>query len=775
MAEDQDTATPDPSERVNVRNQLGGVTSVERRQLDAQGDTLSEETPTEAADRMRQERLVREHDTVGSKSLAALGGATDALTLGFVNPWQDDREFHPVYSGVGKVAGLAATLLVPGAGEENLARIGLEGIETAADIARGSEAVAGAVRGSRIARAARAVGSAVERTPLGMTTRLAERAGGLIEGTGIGSRIARTALEGATAGGAIGLGTELSHQLLDSNASFSGENLLGSTLEGALAGGAIGAAGSAASEGISALPGVARRLLGRVERGGTKGMSAEAFAEAAGRRAPAPYNETADLTPGGRPPLGPMLDPRSATLLDGVTSRMRDLESLDRTLESLSEAPALAGKAGITRQYIGEAQGTVQTELAGLRSLSRFEDAPVSRLAENAHANDLVGARLSQATDRVPERWSDAERRAQSVIDRDRALEALDKRRAAGIPVSQAEEDAARYSVQLSAGRPPKAQEEIAGSLVGNLARSLVSRLPGGRLIASGLGAAGGVGVAEHIISHGVSGLVGHAVLPLAVGGVAAKAIQLAFRDPHVGGLLAADAASVLNSVGVLRGSGRPESRDPRRALRDLSDRVRSVTSAQAGAAAVASLSHVAGSSPLALSQAGQAATNRHAQLLALLDRIDPRARDQGQRMLGRPLPSIQAAREASEFARMAGSPTNFIVAAVQGRLTPAMMAKAERLWPATVERARAELASRMDGGLASRLPPAQLKSIEVLMGGRALGGPTRSSSYSSAISDSVSRSRQQQQGGQAPRPPGPSATHPSTTAAQRASLPGGR
>lgn len=770
MPDDQVTSTSDPSERVNVRNQLGGVSSVQRRQLDAQADTLSEETPTEEASRLRQDRLVREHDTIGSRALAALGGATDALTLGFANPWQDDREFHPNYSGVGKAAGLAATLLVPGAGEENVAHVGLEGIEGAADLARAGEAASTVTRGSR---AARAIGSAVERTPLGLTSRLAERAGGLIEGTGLGSRIARTTLEGTTAGGAIGLGTELSHQLLDSDARFSGENLLGSTLEGALVGGGIGAVGSAISEGVSSLPGVARRLLGRVESGGTRGMSAETFSEASARRAPTPYSEEADLAT--RPPLGPMLNPRNATLLDGVTSRTKDLESLGRTLESLSDAPAIAGQAGLTAHLINEAQGSVETELAGLKSLSHFEDAPLARLAELGHANDLIGARLSRVTDRLPSRWTDAEQRAQSIIDRDRALEALDKRRAAGIPVSQAEEDAARYSVQLSSGRPAGAMEEVAGSLVGNAARALVSKLPGGKLLSSGLGAAGGVGIAEHVISHGVSGLVGGVALPLAAGGIAAKAVQLAFRDPHVGGLIAADAASVLNSTGVLRGSDRPSSRDPRQALRELADRSRLITPVQAGAAAVASLSHVAGSSPLSLSEAGQAATKRHAQLLAILDRLDPRAMNQGQRLMGRALPSAQSAREAAEFVRMAASPTNFIVAALQGRLTPTMMAKAERLWPATVMRARAELTSQLSGSVVNRMSPARLSSVETILGRQLLEGSARSAAYSSVLSASVTRSRQSSQVGPPSRPPGPSAVGKTTTAAQRASLPGGR
>jgi hypothetical protein len=715
-------------------------------------------TPAESGEYEHRVHGELVHDTLGSRVRSTLGGAADALSLGFANPWQEDQEFHPNYATGGRIGGIAATLLVPGAGEAELARAG----ETAGR---------GLLSGLRESRLAQAVGRAAEYTPLGQATRLGEAAGDLIGGTGVLSRVGRSAAIGATGGGAIGLGTELSHQMLDPDAGFSGENLLGSTLAGAVGGGLLGGLGSAASEGLTAL---GERLGRRTTSLASEGLTPTEFSERASARTPRPYDEAADPTPGGRPPLAPMLsDPRNATMIDAVGSRTRDLESLGRTLESLSDAPVLADRGGLSAAYLREAQGTVQRELAGLRSLSRFGDAPLSRLAEDAHTNDLVGSRLSEVTDRLPPRWGDAELRAQTIATRDKALDELEARRARGLPVSQAEEDAVRYSAQLSVGKAPADQADVAGSLLGRMARSLVDRVPGGRLLSSGLGAATGVGVAEHIISHGIAGIVGHAVLPAVAAGVGAKVVQAAFRDPHVGGLIAANVPAVLNSTGVLRGSPPPSSTDPRRALRELADRTRSVTPGQASGAAVASLAHVAGSSPLALAAAGQAAANRHSQLLALLDRVDPRATTAGQQALGRPLPSVAAAREVADLVRMAGSPTNFVVAGLHGRLTPGMMAKAGTLWPATVSRARAELTSRLsEPGAGDRLTPTQRRTVEAILGPDVVG-PGRSGAYSSAMAASAARAVTPAAGPGTTAPPHVPARPPAPTPAVRAANPG--
>ena len=762
--------TLEPGSRVTVRNSLGGKTSVDSRLLDSQPESLSPYSAVDEASDLRQQRLEREHDTIGSKAKATVGGAADALSLGFISPWEDDREFHPYYSGAGAVGGLAATLLIPGAGEANAARIAGEGAAT------------GARTAGLLGRAGRAIGAVAERTPLGLATRLGSEAGSLVRGgreLGVLGRIGATAVEGGTTGGAIGLGTELSHQLLDSDAEFSGEQLLGHTLTGIGLGAGIGALGSATSEGASA-------LWNRIRSGGSKAARAseeamaresvtqriEADTQRASSRTPRPYDEALDTTPGGRPPLAPMLDPRNASLIDGVTSRTRDLERLSGQLEALSEAPVLAAQAGLSKAYVRDALGTVQRELNGLRSLSRYEDAPLARIAEDAHANDLVGYRLAQSSERVPARWSDPEVRTQSLIARDKALDALAAKRAQGLPVSQAEEDAVRYSIQLGSPRP-EAIPDIRGSLLGRAARSLIERLPGGRILSQGLGAGAGVGIAEHVISNGMGALVGKAVLPTVAGGLAAKAIQVAFRDPHVGGIIAANTSRLLNSTARLRDGGRPQSNDPRVSLRELGDRARRITPQQVMASTVASMSGVAGSSPLAASAAGQAAARRHAELLALLDRLDPQASTQAQLLMGRPLPTALAARNAADFIRMASSPTAFVVAAAQGRLTPAMMSAAERLWPASVRRARAELSSLLsDPTAASRMTPLQRRNAEAIMGS-SLGPGTRSVAYASAMSESAQRSMATPPSGQAPRAGTVRTAPPAPTPADRASNPG--
>jgi len=712
-------------------------------------------TASEVAEFYRAQEAEREHDTALSRTKAALGGAAGELSLGFVNPWRDDQEFHPGYSVGGRVAGIAATLLVPGAGEEGLARAGLEGAE-ALNEAREAASIG------------RTVGRAVGYTPLGLATRAGEAVGGLVRGASVGARVARAAVTAGTAGGAIGLGTELSRQLLDSDARFSGESLLGATAHGAMLGGVLGAAGGALGEGLGAL---GRRAA--PEAGGDAGsLAADEYAARAEARAPTPYRPEPGVGP-PRPPLAPMLDPRNATLLDAAASRARDLESLSDRLTEFQEAPALARRAGLDRGYLSEAQGTVARELAGLRSLSRFDDAPLARIAEDAHANDLIGVRLARETDRIPSRWSDAEQRAADISARDRALDALEKRRAAGVPVSQAEEDAVRYSVQLSSGRPPAQAADVGGYLLAGVARRVLDRVPGGRLIGTTLGLAAPVGIAEHLVTHGVTGLLGHVALPVAAAGVGAAAVRAAFRDPAVGGVLAADVAHVLDSTGVLRGSPRPASTDARRALRALGDRARTVTPEQARASAVASLSHVAGASPAAVDQAGIAAGSRHAALLAALDRADPAPAGPGQALLGRPLPTAAGARDVADLVRMASSPAAFLAAAARGQLTPAMMAHAATLWPATVARARAELTARLTApGAADRLDPTERRMAELVLGADA--GPPRSAAYSAAMRASAAAAS-------APPTPPPGAPRagtvptrpPAPTPAVRAANPG--
>lgn len=694
---------------------------------------------------LRSGREVREeqHDTFGSRARSALGGASDALSLGLVSPWKDDQEFHPNYATGGRIGGIAASLLVPGAGEENLARVGAEGAEAAAG-ARGI--------GS-------AVGRVLEYTPLGAANRFGEAAGGLVGGEGALARVTRSGIIGAAGGGAIGAGTELSRQLLDSDTGFSGENLLGATLRGAAFGGAIGGAGSAISEGLSGLG-------SRTERAAVDGLDSESSILRSSSRPPKAYEDFSDPTRG---PLAPNLNPRNVTLVDAAASRSRDLQALSTRIEELQASPQLARSAGIDPIYLKQAGQTVSRELSGIKSLGRFDDAALPRIAEDAHANDLVGYRLSQATDRIPSRWSDAEQRTEDLIARDKALDALAAKRARGLPVSQAEEDAVRYSVQLSSGNN-SARDAIRDSLIGNSARDLVSRLPGGKLLASGLGAASGVGIAEHIVSHGIGGLIGHAVAPLAATGIAARIVKAAFRDPHVGGLIAANAASVLNSTGVLSGARPGTSTDPSRALRDLADRARSVTPQQASSAAVASLSHVAGSSPMSLAKAGQAAANRHSQFLAVLDRVDPPVTTAGQAMLGRPLPGQQGAREVADFVRMAGSPTNFVVAALQGRLTPGMMAKAESVWPATVERVRQQLGIALSQTAGRGLTPVQRRTVEVLLGSKGTIGAQRSAAYAQAMQASI---KPPGGGGQAPKAGSVKTVPVPASPVERASNPG--
>lgn len=709
---------------------------------------------------------VRTHDTLASRTRSFIGGGASGLSLGFVNPWNDDQEFHPNYATAGNVAGIAATLLVPGAGEVNVAKEGLAAGEAAAE----SLGLLGRARGA-LTSAGETIGRAAEFTPLGQVTRLSEAAGGLVGGTGAAARVGRTALAGAVGGGAIGAGTELSHQLLESDAPFSAEALLEATGKGAAVGGLIGGAVTTYLEGVNAVGGILRRTAGRLEELAPSPALRARLTARASSRVPQLYSELAETTE-ERPPLAPLLDVRGSSLLDGVSSRSRDLEALGARIKELSEAPVLAKSAGFTQQFLSETQATVQRELTGLRSLARFDDAPLARLAEDAHANDLAGIRLAEVTGRLPARFTDVNRVTADLTARDAALDEIASRRAKGLPVSQAEEDAARYSVTLTSGLDPAVRPAVAGGLVANAARTLIRRLPGGRIIASGLGAGGAVLALEHAVTHGVAGVLGHAVLPGLGIIVGTRAVQAAFRDPRVGGILAANVPTILNRTGVLRGSTPGTSSDPRRALRELGDRVRTVSPGQASAGTVGSLAHVGGSSPLTLSHVATTAEGRHAQLLQILDRLDPKPSSPGQALLGRPLPSAGAAREAADAIRILSSPSAFLVLAQAGRLTSADLALAERTWPATVRRARAELLAEITAH-PTAVNVSNRHTVEILLGHAAMGDAGRTASYGMAMQLAVNRGSPAAIATGQPHPRPLPVAPPAPTPAARAANPG--
>ena len=707
-----------------------------------------------------QLRAEEAHDTIGSKGKAALGGAANALSLGFANPWSEDQEFHPGYATAGKVGGIAATLLIPGAGEENLARTAGE---LGVDAIKGAETVGDIAQGSRIGRA-------IGYTPLGLATRAGRAAEGLVGGATAGGRIAQTAIGGAVGGGIMGAGTELSHQLLDQNATFSAENLIGATFEGAALGGGIGAAGSAISEGL----GYAASKLGKASSAAkSAGLSTEEYLARNAKIGDAAIPDGMTRTP-----MADMLNPKNVSLLDGVTSRSKDVVSLGKSLEALSDAPALAKKLGWDTAKIAQAQASVENELLALKSISKFEGATTANLAADMHANDLVGAELSKIKQGLPARWSDADLRAESIAAKESVLKDIATKRSNGMPISAAEEDAARVSSQLGLGKAPAEVADIKDGLVAQAGKWLAKKVPGGKFV-SALGTGGVQGAAivaaEHLLEHGVMGLIGHAALPAAGVAVAGKLIRAAFKDPHIGGIIAAGTSNILNSTGVLKGRQVDNVQSPQRALRNLGDRLRTITPQQVAANTAASMSHLAGAAPLSVSAASQLAAKRHQALLDIVNTLDPKGQALGAHsLLGRPLPSSANAHKAADAIKTMASSQNFMFQALNGRLTQQQMALAEQLYPATVQKVRTELLSGLADADPSKIPASNRKQIEMILGKQILP-QSQSSDYRIAMASSIAKATKvtPPQQSQAPRPSGPIEQSPLASPALRIARPG--
>lgn len=693
-----------------------------------------------------------QHDTLGSRARSFAGGGASMLSLGFANPWQDDQEFHPNYATGGKVAGALATSLIPGLGE-------VEAGEEAGMLGRGIQAAKDTGVGG-------AVGSAATWTPLGGALRLGHAAADLLpEGGGLLGGVGRAGVEGAVGGGAMGLGGELSHQLLDKDADFSGENLLDATLMGAAYGGGIGVGGSLVSEGVGAV----RGLVGRLG-GDAKALTNAEFAAKANANAPQPGVPGPGQNYG--PPMADFMGPnasKSVSLFDGLNGRESNLVVGVKLFQELDGSPAVLARSGWTKSQVTDALAGIQREREGIAALRNVGDAP--GIADAAHTNDINLSRLSETSTRVPPRWSDPQLREQALTARDAHLADVVKRFDQGYPVSRSEEDAGRYAAQLGVGKDPAVQQQIKQGLMARTARGLLNWVPGGRLIGTLGAGAGMVGLADLAVTHGVRALVhgaAHLALPIVAGGAGLLAVRALFRNPEVGGLVAANVSRVLNSTAVHAGNRQSTATDPRHSLRDLADRVRQVTPEAVNAATVASLQHVASQSPLAVQRAGAAAAQRHTMLRQLIDHLDPPATG----VLGRPLPTATAARQAADVVRAASSPLNFLSMALHGRLTPTAMTAAERFWPATVAKARAEMTGQLSRpGTTDALPHTVRTQVETLMGPQPDG--TRGQSYRSAIADSVKRTTVTPPRGSGPKEGAVKAAPPAPTPVDRAANPG--
>lgn len=210
-------------------------------------------TAEEVAEYEHRKKLEEQYGTAGEATKAFLEGAARSLTLGAstvveralgVDPEAiaAREEFNPLASGAGEVLGIAAPLLVPGAGEAALAK-----------------GVLGKVAGASAPSVAARVGRGVEGVLGGAGRELGVATRGLLPGATsgvIGQAVRKAAAVGAGSaveGAFYGAGQVL-HELALGDPNFTAENALETIgLSAAFGGGAgftLGLGGSALREGL---------------------------------------------------------------------------------------------------------------------------------------------------------------------------------------------------------------------------------------------------------------------------------------------------------------------------------------------------------------------------------------------------------------------------------------------------------------------------------------------------------------------------------------------
>jgi hypothetical protein len=274
------------------------------------GQGLEQHTSAEDVQAERTKRIEGKTSWGGS----LLRGTIDAALLGLPGAFEDpeekeaDAKYHPYAHLGGEIVGALPTLLIPGAGEANIAKAGMEGLEIANEARVGTTAFRAAQEGSELGnivrraeeagtfvreargaeelgsvanaeRAAAGLGSrarstisaASEFTPMGQIAKASRAASGLIKGEGALANIGRAGVAGATFGGLEGAGREAIHQITDDQAGLDGEGIITAGIHGALLGGALGAGGAALSEGIGAAGSAFGKMKGAAsEAGGLK-------------------------------------------------------------------------------------------------------------------------------------------------------------------------------------------------------------------------------------------------------------------------------------------------------------------------------------------------------------------------------------------------------------------------------------------------------------------------------------------------------------------------
>ncbi len=713
-------------------------------------DTWSDAASTAESSRYWHQRHVEDaHDTIGSRAKAFAGGAVSMLDAGLWKPWSEDQEAHPYIAGAGGIAALVPSLF-SGGGEAAVAgKVGAEALEA-------GKAVTAL---TRTERSAAGLGRAYEFSAPGIASRAMRAAEGVVPEAIAGSKAIGNVTRTAAGGAAFSTTDELLRQALDPDREFSGEQLLHS----AAWGGALAGGGSLLAEGIGAGRSAVSKLLGRdsksVDEVAMLGEHAPREAPSFSKQARRPWEERVDLS----------RSPAQVKVRDGIVSLRDDLERLRKIGTEVLENPGIRQASRLSRFELEPLVDATNMATKQLQRMMVNPEAPIEQLAANLHSADTLGQRLRSVTDQLPKRWADDAARSHFWSDLESRMKALPE--GADPHLVAAERLSAHLSAGMSAAESNSVREGIFG-LVGK--QLLGGKL--GNLAKGGLVGGGAVLLGEHLID-GVAGSIVKGALGVAAlktgAPLAAKAIQAAFRDPAVGGLIGGSTTSVLDRAHVLSDEPTRRNKDSRRSLRNFSERTRRVSPEHVASRTADSLAHMAGSTPMSVASAADTAARRHRYILAMLDREDPPA----QGPLGRPLPSAASAKRVADAVRGLASPNSFVIAALNGTLTPSMLAAAETVYPATVQRMRQALLSQLAGVDPLSLPAATRRLVTMLLGPLSGGDTSGRAAYRSAMDESAQRTAQGSSPTQArppASPPGPVSDNPLSSPSQRAIHPAG-
>ena len=731
-----------PGERFGTEGYLS------TQEAEREGQLYKPVDPTDLARQQGGKILEAQHDNIGSTLKAVGGGAISTFDAELWKPWAEDQSYHPIAKTIGSVGALVPAFFL-GSGEADV------GAEGAGALAKGLGET------SDLGDAAL---KAYSYTPPGIAARIGQAAGRMLPDEIAGSarlgNIAKTAAEGA----AWSSSDELTRQALDPDAQFSGEQLLSSMAYGGL----IGGVGSGLAEGLG---GIAERF----GKGSQDALSAEERASALSQyRAKMP-----DVEPMEDAPWAQSIDltksPNQLTAVDAMARASQDFDRLNENATELSKMKGVVAPADAARmRELAESAGYVS---------QRFEAMPNDPLqalgkmpARIDDAQELADLVRKYSPESVPGRWSEDMQslrvRGRQAIE-SQIADAMDR----GVPMAQEQADGLRVANELGVGKAPAEVEATKGGLLQGIGKRLLGNGLLGKAVSAGSMGAGAAIVGEHILEHGARSLVGGGLELAALGAGAklgAKALRAAFSDPMIGGAVAGSTVHVLRSANLLPGDHAAHTDDPRRALHDFAERTRKVTPQAAGGHAVQALSHVAGAAPLSVARAGEVAQMRQQYLLSLLDREAPEPTPVQRVLGGRPLPTAAAAGRVADAMRALASPANVIVAAMAGKLTPAMMQAADAVYPATMAKLRASLLTELSKLDPDKIPISQRRTIEALLGPGALGGRGPGSVYYDAMRASEQRMKAVKPPGPPPQPPGPTAQSPLETAAQKAADPTG-